>query len=91
MIQLDVSRLPAPEPLLIILKSAAALSEDEILHVIHRADPCKLKNFLDSDVFAAETVKISEDEFEIFIWHKKSTQAFELVQKAVVNLRNRKN
>jgi len=49
---LDVSGLPAPEPLETIVNRLAKLQHGETLHVYHRQDPCLLYPYLDENGFA---------------------------------------
>lgn len=71
-IELDVSELEAPEPLVQAIDMLERLGVDSYLHLIHRMQPCKLYDYLADNGFFAETRKGASGLCEIFICHDSS-------------------
>lgn len=68
--RLDVSALPAPEPMERILDALEGLPAGDWLRVCHRRDPYPLYPILEGDGFAWLT-RFGEDyAFEILIWRR---------------------
>jgi len=72
---LDVSALPAPEPLDRILEALAGLQAGQYLHVLHRREPWPLFDILDRDGYAWHLQAGGAAGFEIFIWKKDDAAA----------------
>ncbi len=70
-IQLDVSSLEPPEPMLKILETLPKMDDNTILLVHHHRDPLMLYEKLEERGFQAVTTKIAENYFKIVITKKK--------------------
>ena len=66
--QLDVSTLPAPEPLTRILDTLADMPEEDWLSVRHSRNPQPLYSMLRGMQYCWQTVELASDHFEILIW-----------------------
>lgn len=66
----DVSELEAPTPLTSTLEKIKELQNDEVLHMIHRMEPCVLFDALDQNGYEWEMEK--NDQVHIWIWRKTS-------------------
>lgn len=65
----DVSEMEAPEPLVSTLDQLEELGEGQMLHMIHRMEPCVLFENLGKRGFAWEMEK--NDQVHIYIWKKE--------------------
>ncbi len=71
-IQLDVSTLEPPEPMLRILETLPSMDDNTMLLVHHHRDPLMLYEKLEERGFQAVTNKIEENYFKIVITKKKN-------------------
>lgn len=82
---LDVSHLPAPEPMAQILKQLAGLKPGQCLRVYHRKEPVPLYDKLAQMGFAHRTVQHHEQSFTMFIVLAENQQALPGLDDAVRN------
>ena len=68
LIKLDVSGLPAPEPMTHIIQALTELAEHQILQVHHRREPLPLYEKLTSAGWLYRCQQISEESFVIYIY-----------------------
>lgn len=66
--RIDVSDLPAPEPMEQILDALADLPDGDWLHVTHRREPHPLYGMLRNMGYHWQTRSLAADHFEILIW-----------------------
>lgn len=88
-IHIDVSELPAPEPLEKVLALLTKLEEaekDRIICMSHRHEPCALFNILKERNYDF-LVDSKLDKIQIFIWHNSNLNAPIIVQKAILDVR----
>ncbi len=72
---LDVSALPAPEPLEVVLDALGHLDEGDYLRVLHRREPWPLFPILEERGFAYRLQPGQRSAFEILIWRKADADA----------------
>lgn len=72
---LDVSALPAPEPLEQVLAALPSLGPGEYLHVLHRREPWPLFELLEAEGFEAHMQPGGPAGFEILIWRRGDAEA----------------
>lgn len=63
----DVSELPPPEPLAVVMEAAEGLGNGQFVHMHHRREPLLLYERLARGRFGFDT-RVNEDDFEVFIW-----------------------
>lgn len=68
-LDLDVSELEAPEPLVLATRALHQLPKGQYLHLTHRMAPCRLYDFMLEHHFGNRTCKGSDGMCELFIWH----------------------
>ncbi len=68
-VTLDVSDLPAPEPLQRVLDALAELQRGDQLCMLHRHEPLLLYQYLDELDFSYRVEPKDDGPFEIWIWH----------------------
>ena len=73
-IELDVSELEAPEPLVQAVHQLGSLPQDGYLHLVHRMAPCKLYDYLSENGFFSETREGEQALCEIFICHDNADE-----------------
>lgn len=69
-IELDVSELEAPQPLILILEKLNDLKSHDILRIKHRKDPLGLYPYLNQDLYQYEKI-IEEGYFYLYVWRIK--------------------
>jgi uncharacterized protein (DUF2249 family) len=69
-LELDVSKLPPPEPFIKIMEKIVYLKENEVLKVLHRREPYPLYEELKKLGFQYHTIMIEEQKYEIYIYKK---------------------
>ncbi len=69
-VKLDVSNLPAPEPMTEIIQALANLTKQQLLQVHHRREPFPLYEKLTAAGWLYCCKQYSEDNFDIFIYKK---------------------
>jgi hypothetical protein len=74
---LDVSELPAPEPLHQALVAVEMLSSGRFIHFHHRQHPRLLYEQLEKRGFDSDTRRGPGGSCEVFIWAKDDTRAHE--------------
>ncbi len=70
-IELDVSELEAPKPLIEAVVAMDALGKDEVLLFRHRMNPRHLFNEIAAKGFSYEIIKDEPNEFVMKIYRKK--------------------
>lgn len=86
---LDVSDLPAPEPMEKILELLSSSSNDEIICMIHRQKPLNLFKILNDRSYCYRLVEVENTHFSkgykvfIYIWNHENTTAAIAVEKAI--------
>ncbi|MCW8887764.1 MAG: DUF2249 domain-containing protein [Gammaproteobacteria bacterium] len=66
-IELDVSELEAPEPLVLAMDELERLPQQSYLHLIHRMKPCRLYDYLANNNFYVQTRQGESGLCELFI------------------------
>ena len=79
-IDINVSDLPAPEPLSRILELLKAKEEIDIICMIHRQVPYKLFDFLKQSNHQAKMIE-QGGYVVIYIWNDSNTAALELIER----------
>jgi len=82
-INLDVSKLPAPEPFDVIMRALVKMREDEYLRVSHRKQPQLLYKPLEENNYDYHVQQGALEAYDIFIWHRSAKAPNELVMPAV--------
>lgn len=82
---LDVSDLPPPEPMAMILDTLESLSDDRYLHVHHRRYPRLLYDRVERLGYSHDTRMGDNQSCEIFIWRQSSSVASLAVKQAVTD------
>ncbi|VAX13464.1 hypothetical protein MNBD_GAMMA24-711 [hydrothermal vent metagenome] len=72
---LDVSELEPPAPLVNTLEEVETLIAGEYLRMLHRRDPCLLRDNLDQQGFNYITRSQENGWVQMFIWRKGDTEA----------------
>lgn len=72
---LDVSELEAPAPLVQTLEEVETLASGEYMRMIHRRDPCLLRDNLDQYGFGYLTQSQKDGSVQTFIWRIGDTEA----------------
>ncbi len=72
---LDVSDLEPPAPLVDTLEAAQTLASGEYLRMVHRRDPCLLRDHLDQQGFGYITRSQEEGCVQTFIWRRGDAEA----------------
>ncbi len=72
---LDVSDLEAPAPLVDTLETAETLASGEYLRMLHRRDPCLLRDHLDQQGFGYITRNQKDGSVQTFIWRIGDAEA----------------
>lgn len=72
---LDVSDLEAPAPLVDTLEEATTLVPGEYLRMLHRRDPCLLRDHLDQQGFGYIIRKQKDGSVQTFIWRIRDAEA----------------
>ena len=75
-VEIDISELPAPEPMQVILSSLAELSNESALKVKHRREPFPLYERLLANGWLYHSDKIAEEHVVIHIAHARCKQEF---------------
>lgn len=83
---LDVSDLPPPEPMAMILDALENLPDDCYLHVHHRRYPRLLYERIERLGYSHDTRMGDNHSCEIFIWRQASGVASSAVTQAVTDL-----
>jgi len=86
-IQLDVSKLAAPEPFEVIMQALVSLNENQYLKIAHRKQPQLLYKPLIENGFDYHVQKGKVEAFDIFIWHSSMQQPDGLVTPALASNR----
>lgn len=86
-IQLDVSKLPPPEPLDLSLDAVAKLDAGNYLHIFHRMDPRLLFPLLDDSGYLWEK-RFGPRGFDIFVWRAGDSDAQQQVTLALSAMAN---
>jgi len=68
LVKLDVSCLPAPEPMTRIIQALAELTEQQVLQVHHRREPFPLYEKLTCAGWLYSCRQIKEESFVIYIY-----------------------
>lgn len=84
-IYLDVSDLPAPEPLQKALEALAELSRDQFLHFHHRQYPTLLYERLKQRGFEELTHHASDGTVNVYIWRRGNGTAARHAREAMEN------
>ena len=74
-IYLDVSELPAPEPMQRTLEALAGLPEGKYLHFHHRQYPALLFERLENRGFEEVTLQGNGGTVDVYIWRKGDSLA----------------
>jgi hypothetical protein len=85
-ISLDVSDLPAPEPLQKILELLGRSQKNDIICMIHRQNPCALFPILKERGYSSSLVE-DKNLVKVYIWHQDNQAAFEIVQGEIKRVR----
>lgn len=72
---LDVSDLEPPAPLFDTLEEAGTLTSGEYLHMMHRRDPCLLRDHLDQQGFGYIVHSHQDGCVQTFIWRSGDSEA----------------
>jgi hypothetical protein len=86
MISLDVSELPAPEPLEKVLELISKTSKSEIICMIHRQHPCALLPLLTERGYSMKTVNSKNNLTYIYIWYSTNLDAENIIDKEITNV-----
>ena len=87
-IYLDVSDLPAPEPLQQIMQALVVLEKHQFLKVAHRKEPLLLYKSLQENGFDFHVQNGQVQAFDIFIWHKSQSHPEGLVLPSIADINN---
>lgn len=79
---IDVSDLPAPEPLEKVLAFLSQSRQDDIICMIHRQNPCMLFDILKARGYSSNVVQ-DKDRYRIYIWNSMNTSAELLIKKDI--------
>lgn len=77
--QLDVSDLPAPEPLEKVLELLASSAKNEIICMIHRTTPCSLFSILKDRGYAFKVVEKGK-QILVYIWNSENECAQNIIE-----------
>ncbi|HIE54278.1 MAG TPA: DUF2249 domain-containing protein [Chromatiaceae bacterium] len=80
-LDLDVSELEPPEPLLRVLEALEELPRGYCLRMIHRLKPRLLYEHLPRLGFLADTREGEKGRCEVYLWRKGDKQAEDLVRR----------
>ena len=86
LVDLDVSDLEPPEPLLRVLEALRRLPEGHCLRMIHRLQPRLLYGQLPELGFLADTREGEGGRCEVYLWRKGDAQAEQLARQAAGSL-----
>ncbi len=75
-VEIDVSLLPPPEPMVKILSTLSQLSEQQILKVNHRREPFPLYEKLTTAGWYAHCEKLADEHFVIYIYRANCHDKF---------------
>lgn len=78
---LDVTQLEAPAPLQVALEALESLPQGHYLRLIARRDPIFLYPLLLMQGFEHDTRTVSQEHYEVLIWHKDDQVAAKAVHK----------
>lgn len=81
--RLDVSNLPAPEPMELILAATQGLKGGDYLAVSHRREPFPLYSILNEDGFFYRCITGGKVGFIIFVWRSDDAAAEIAVEKRI--------
>ena len=73
--RLDVSNLPPPEPMDLVLAAIEGLKDGDYLTVSHRREPFPLYTLLSEQGFFHRTITGGKAGFLIFIWRSDDAEA----------------
>ncbi|WP_206482931.1 DUF2249 domain-containing protein [Thalassotalea sp. G2M2-11] len=80
LVELDVSALAPPEPLVNITTALAKLANQQVLKVLHRREPFPLYEQLNAAGWHYHTIKFSNDSYAIYIFRPQvQTAAMALI------------
>ncbi|MBD3648779.1 MAG: DUF2249 domain-containing protein [Pseudomonadales bacterium] len=80
----DVSEMPAPEPLAVSTSTAMSLSPGQFLQIHHWREPLLLYERLARNDFGFD-VRANGDDFEVFVWRLDDTAAEEAAKAAAAH------
>lgn len=86
LVYLDVSELPPPEPLAVIMDALDNLPDDYCLHVHHRRYPRLLYERIEQSGYSHDTRTGANESCEIFIWCQNNPVACEAARQATTGL-----
>lgn len=86
MIYIDVSDLPAPEPLEKVLDLLSHSNENDVICMIHRQRPCALFPILKDKGYTYLEVEKNKL-INIYIWNSKNKEAPVIVEEDVKSVR----
>ena len=81
--RLNVSGLPAPEPMELILTAVQGLKGGDYLAVSHNREPFPLYSMLNEDGFFYQTIVGEKVNFIIFVWRGDDAAAEIAVEKRI--------
>lgn len=70
-IEIDVRELPPPEPMMKVFDALPEVDENTVLLVHHHRDPLMLYPKLEERGYTAQTIKINDNYYKVFIVKKK--------------------
>ena len=85
-IEINVSELPAPEPLNRVLELLKVSKNDVVVCMVHRIKPCVLFDILAERGYASKITEV-QNQFMIYIWHTSNDAALEIIEKDINRVR----
>ena len=82
-ILVDVQELPAPEPLIRVLDSLSLIENGKYIHMIHRREPCKLFEKLDSNVYYYRSLPIDANKHIVWICLQEDSPTIKYLEQKI--------